>query len=141
MKIAAAIVFAGLATTGLAHAEVVAMTAAIAGSNEVPPTPSTASGTGEVELDTVSRQLSWKVKWAGLSAPLSATHFHGAVPATANAGILVPIPAPNTAAGEVAGSAVVTEQQVTDILAGRWYINMHTPNYPAGEIRGQVVRR
>ncbi len=113
MKIAAAIVFAGLAMTDIAHAEVVAMVAAIAGSNEVPPTPSTASGTGEIVLDTASRQLSWKMKWSGLSAPLSATHFHGASPATANAGI----------------------------LAGRWYINMHTPNYPAGEIRGQVVRR
>lgn len=141
MKIAAAIVFASLSMTSLARAEVVAMVAAIAGPNEVPPTASSASGTGEIVLDTASRQLSWKMKWSGLSAPLSATHFHGAAPATANAGILVPIPASNTASGEAAGSAVVTEQQVADILAGRWYINMHTPNYPACEIRGQVVRR
>ena len=141
MKIAAAIVFAGLAITGIARAEVVGMVVTIAGGNEVPPTPSTASGTGEIVLDTASRQLSWKMKWSGLSAPLSATHFHGAAPATANAGILLPIPAPNATAGEAAGSAVVTEQQVADILAGRWYINVHTPNYPAGEIRGQVVRR
>ena len=36
---------------------------------------------------------------------------------------------------------VVSEQQATDILAGRYYINVHTPNNPGGEIRGQVVRR
>jgi len=41
----------------------------------------------------------------------------------------------------VNGSATVSEQQATDILGGRYYINVHTPNNPGGEIRGQVVRR
>ena len=26
-----------------------------------------------------------------------------------------------------------------DLLAGRWYVNVHTQRYPGGEIRAQVV--
>ena len=31
------------------------------------------------------------------------------------------------------------DQQVGDLLAGLWYINIHTADFPGGEIRGQVV--
>ncbi len=36
------------------------------------------------------------------------------------------------------GSAVITASQVTDLLAGLWYINVHTGLNLPGEIRGQV---
>jgi hypothetical protein len=39
------------------------------------------------------------------------------------------------------GVATINQTQAADLLAGRWYINLHTPNNPGGEIRGQVVRR
>ena len=36
------------------------------------------------------------------------------------------------------GSAVLTPGQLVDMLAGKFYINIHTVNNPSGEIRGQV---
>jgi hypothetical protein len=38
------------------------------------------------------------------------------------------------------GSAILTDAQVADLLAGLYYVNIHTDAYPAGEIRGQFVK-
>lgn len=37
------------------------------------------------------------------------------------------------------GTIEVTEEQLADLQAGRYYINIHTEAHPDGEIRGQVV--
>jgi hypothetical protein len=37
------------------------------------------------------------------------------------------------------GSAILTAPQESDILAGLWYLNLHTTSFGAGEIRGQVT--
>ncbi len=124
-----------------AAAEVVRMHAELSSAAEVPPNPSPARGSAEVTLDTTTRELTWRITFTNLTVPLSAMHFHGPAAPTANAGIVVPIPASPAQASIINGSATVSEAQVTDILAGRYYINIHTPNNPGGEIRGQVVRR
>jgi hypothetical protein len=36
------------------------------------------------------------------------------------------------------GMAVITETQESQLLAGLWYINIHSTFRPGGEIRGQV---
>ena len=41
--------------------------------------------------------------------------------------------------GRMEGSAELTEEQMADLQAGLYYINIHTPENPDGEIRGQVV--
>jgi hypothetical protein len=38
------------------------------------------------------------------------------------------------------GTASLNDGQIGDLRAGLWYINVHTAKYPAGEIRGQVVK-
>ncbi len=40
----------------------------------------------------------------------------------------------------VSGQATLTDAHAADLLAGRWYINLHTAANPGGEIRGQVTR-
>ena len=42
-------------------------------------------------------------------------------------------------ANPIKGSATLTEQQVTDLMSGQWYFNIHTAQNPTGEIRGQVL--
>ena len=40
----------------------------------------------------------------------------------------------------IGGNLYTVDQQVADLKAGRWYINVHsTPNYGGGEIRGQLL--
>jgi hypothetical protein len=40
----------------------------------------------------------------------------------------------------VVGTAVLTEEQVEQLLAELWYFNFHTPAFPGGELRGQIIR-
>ena len=39
------------------------------------------------------------------------------------------------------GSKVLTDDQIADLMAGKWYVNVHTKANPGGEIRGQVVAK
>jgi hypothetical protein len=45
----------------------------------------------------------------------------------------------NGTAGSAAATVTLTDAQETDLLAGRWYANIHTPTYTGGEIRGQLA--
>ena len=120
-----------------AFAEVGKMKAELKASNEVPPNSSTATGSVEATLDTSSRSLTWLVNYAGLSGPAVGAHFHGPGEPGKNAGIVLPFKSP---LAPIQGEAVLTEIQAADVLAGKWYVNVHTERNPGGEIRGQLVR-
>jgi len=111
-----------------------AMTVPLSASNEVPPNPSSGSGTGKVELD--GNVVKWTVTYSGMTGPVTAAHFHGPAPAGSNAGVVVPFAGP--LASPIIGSATLTPAQVDQLKAGMWYINLHTAANPGGEIRGQV---
>jgi len=44
----------------------------------------------------------------------------------------------NAALNAIKGEATLTPEQAKQFEAGDWYINVHTKDHPAGEIRGQV---
>ena len=89
-------------------------------------------------FDTSTKSLQWTVTYEGLSGPATAAHFHGPAPVGQNAKVQVPI-GKDALASPIKGSAALTEQQVTDLMAGQWYFNVHTEQNPTGEIRGQVL--
>ena len=111
-----------------------AMTVPLSASNEVPPNPSSGSGTAKVELD--GSVVKWNISYSGLTGPVTAGHFHGPAPAGSNAGVVVPFAGP--LASPIIGSATLTPAQLDQLKAGMWYINLHTAANPGGEIRGQV---
>ncbi len=113
--------------------------ASMTGSQEVPPVTSMADGMAEVQLNTHTNKLSWKVTYRGLSGPAVAGHIHGPAAPGQSAGVVIPFT--NVATQPVAGETTVTAQQIADLVAGRWYVNIHTPAHPGGEIRGQLNRR
>jgi hypothetical protein len=94
------------------------------------------TGTATITLDTNSNTLSWVIDWSDLSGNPIAMHFHGPALPDQNAGVQVPT---GVVGPPVIGGAVLTDTQEDDILAGLWYINLHTDVFPAGEIRGTVV--
>lgn len=112
--------------------------ATLDGKSEVPATTTGGNGTAELDYDAASKKLSWKLSYSGLSGPATAAHFHGPAEAGKNAGVAVAIP--NATSSPVQGSATLTEAQAADLLAGKYYINIHTQANPAGEIRGQVTK-
>ncbi len=112
--------------------------AALDGKAEVPATTSAGKGTADLDYDAASKKLTWKLTYSGLSGPATAAHFHGPAETGKNAGVAVAIP--NAGASPVDGSAVLTDAQAADLLAGKYYINIHTAANPGGEIRGQVTK-
>lgn len=113
--------------------------ATLSGAQEVPPVSTAASGTAAITFNQATRQLSWNVTYAGLSGPATMAHFHGPAAPGANAGVALPIGGAGMTS-PASGQATLNDAQVADLLAGRWYVNIHTAANPGGEIRGQVAR-
>lgn len=112
------------------------LSARLSGANEVPATSSTASGTLSANLDKQTRMLTWTVNYTSLSGPATGGHFHGPATTGQNAGVALPFA--GSLASPIRGSATLTDAQVTELVNGRWYVNLHTAANPGGEIRGQV---
>jgi hypothetical protein len=96
------------------------------------------SGTGSFVLN--GHDLSYTVSWSGLSAPATAGHIHGPAAAGQPAPVEFPFSGVSGVAGSVSGVVTgMTDKQVTDLFAGLNYVNIHTGNFPSGEIRGQIL--
>ncbi len=52
----------------------------------------------------------------------------------------IKVPIPNATASPAQGSATLTDEQAADLMAGKYYVNVHTAANPGGEIRGQVTK-
>ena len=127
---------ATFAFAGPAFAE--KMKATLDGKSEVPPNASAGTGTADIDYDAATKKLSWKLTYSGLSGPATAAHFHGPAEAGKNAGVAVAIP--NATSSPIEGSATLTDAQAADLVAGKYYVNVHTAANPGGEIRGQVTK-
>ncbi|MBF8293791.1 MAG: hypothetical protein HW389_336 [Bacteroidetes bacterium] len=113
--------------------------AKIDGSQEVPPTTTTATGSAVVLLSP-GGSASFRVTVAGLTP--SAAHFHNG-PAGVAAGVVKTITLVNNSASGTwtSGDATqpLTNALLRDLVRGRLYVNAHTSTNPGGEIRGQVL--
>ncbi|MEO8012853.1 CHRD domain-containing protein [Polaromonas sp.] len=126
-------------STSMSGANLVALSTQLRAANEVPPNASQGSGSVDAVLNKDTNLLRWKVSYTGLSGPATAAHFHGPAAAGANAGVVLPWPSP--VASPMEGSATLTPAQAAELMAGRWYANIHTAANPGGEIRGQMMVR
>ena len=121
-----------------AYADTVMFKGTMSGSTEVPPKTTDGKGTATASLDTTTKTLSYSVDYSGLTGPATMAHFHGPAEAGANAGVIVKFDSP---ASPIKGTATLTDAQMADLMAGKWYANVHTATNPGGEIRGQMVKQ
>ena len=142
-----------LAITHPALAEMISFKAELKGSNEVPPNDSKGTGTVTATYDTASKKLTWKGEYSGLSGPATMAHFHGPADPTwqisteprsqdphSLAGIADVAVAITPSTSPFEGSATLADDQAGQLMAGQWYVNIHTAAHPDGEIRGQVLK-
>jgi hypothetical protein len=114
---------------GAAHAETQKYMAMMKGASEVPANDT--AGTG-----MAMATLTYTVTYSGLTGSATAAHFHGPAAPGANAPPTVPM---TSLASPIKGTATLTDAQVADLQAGKWYFNVHTAAHAPGEIRGQVM--
>ena len=140
---AAVMVAAVTAITGCGlmdrQSNLVAFTTQLRAANEVPPNASRAIGSVDAVFNKDTNLFRWKVNFSGLTGPATAAHFHGPAAIGANAGVALPWQGPIVSPLE--GRATLTPAQAADLMAGRWYANIHTVANPGGEIRGQMTVR
>jgi hypothetical protein len=136
MMLATIALSAGVALAGPALAE--KLKAVLDAKSEVPPNTSAGTGTADIDYDPATKKLTWKLTYSGLSGPATAAHFHGPAEPGKNAGVAVPIA--NAGSSPVEGTAILTDAQAADMMAGNCYVNVHTAANPGGEIRGQVTK-
>jgi len=100
----------------------------------------TGTGSATISFDTDTRLLTWDVVWSGLSSAGFAAHFHGPALPGEDAGIVVDFGGvPVGTSGGHSGDATISETGAAELLAGLWYLNVHSANFLNGEIRGQVL--
>ncbi|MBO0979292.1 CHRD domain-containing protein [Microbacterium sp. SD291] len=85
-------------------------------------------------------QFCYSLDVTGLTTAAVAAHIHVGEQGTAGP-VRIPLTVPGATSFEVDDCATVTDPA---ILAGiqenprGWYVNVHTPTYPGGEVRGQL---
>ncbi|HEY6121009.1 MAG TPA: CHRD domain-containing protein, partial [Pyrinomonadaceae bacterium] len=122
-----------LANAGIAGTKL--FTADLSGSQEVPPTSSTGTGRSSVVLNAAETGATVNLSFSGLTSAQTAAHIHGPADPGVNGPILFPLPN-----GQVTNFVItLTAAQVADLKAGKDYVNVHTTNFPNGEIRGQYT--
>jgi len=118
--------------------------ATLTGAGEVPPNNSPARGLMEGTFDTDTNTLEWTVTYSGLATAPIGAHFHGPVSylgLTPEENAPIQVATPGSLASPFHGVAKIDNDQAKDLKDGRWYFNLHSKQFPAGEIRGPVVRR
>jgi cysteine-rich repeat protein len=93
------------------------------------------TGTGTFTMDTVANTLSFNITFSGLGSAEIAAHIHGFAGPGVPAGILFPLPGGSPKVGVWPFLAA----QQANITAGLTYVNIHSVNFPGGEIRGQIL--
>ncbi|HET6850985.1 MAG TPA: CHRD domain-containing protein [Pyrinomonadaceae bacterium] len=160
------VVLAVLMLSAIAKADTLAFTATLTGSQEVPPTGSPGIGSALVTLDTVTNLLTVNVSFAGLGSPTIASHIHCCTPPGVNAMVATTVPTfPGFPLGVTTGTYLMTFDLtlastynpafitahggtvagaqaafIAGLLSGQTYLNIHTTQFPGGEIRGQLLQ-
>lgn len=99
---------------------------------------SSGSGSALLTLDTATGGVMITGTYTGLGSNQTFAHIHGAAPRGMTAGIVLTLNGTGGTTGSFSGSGVLSPAQMTDLLNGLHYVNIHTSNFPLGEIRGQL---
>ena len=125
----AAVAAVGLMSASAASAQMVHYSANLKGADGI-------KGTGMVQAMLDGKSFTYSATYAGLTGPAVAAHFHSAATPGGNGPPALPAvvtPSP------IQGKATLSDAQIADLNAGKWYFNLHTAANPGGEIRGTVT--
>jgi uncharacterized repeat protein (TIGR01451 family) len=103
------------------------------GAQETPPHVTPARGTATLLLDKDERTARVSLRFGGLSSTETAAHIHASAAPGQSAPPVFDLPSGSFSDFQI----TLTSQQVSDLKAGLFYVNVHSQNFPSGEIRGQ----
>ncbi|MFT2008252.1 CHRD domain-containing protein [Pontibacter sp. 13R65] len=107
----------------------------LTGAKEVPANTSQATGTFNGTFDKTTRIITYTITFTGLNP--TAMHFHKGDP-TESGPVTIGIGSAPYTSPVTGQTPALTQEQAAELLSGRWYVNVHSAQFPAGEIRGQL---
>lgn len=114
----------------------------LSGLQEVPQVETLAKGWLDVSYNKQTKILKYTVRWSDLTGIPVGSHIHGTAPKGVNAGVKHNFTAllPKAVSGTFTNSVMVDGVAIKEdsLLKGYYYMNIHTPKFPGGEIRGQI---
>lgn len=149
-----------------AQASTITYTAVLSGVSEIPVNASPGNGLATITVDTITHFMEVDVDFADLLSPTVAAHIHccTAIPGGANVGVATQLPsftgfplgvtsgaydfffdlskAPTYNPAFVAaqgGLALAETALLNGMATGNAYFNIHTNQFPGGEIRGLLT--
>ncbi len=111
--------------------------ATINGASESSPNPSTATGSSTATFNKDTKILTVNVTFSGVTATNG--HIHKGAVGVAG-GVIFGFTAPITSPINYTSPALDATQEA-DLFANLYYVNIHSAAYPAGEIRGQLIKQ
>ena len=125
-----------LAQTDAPSENLVSLSAELRGDTEVPPGDPDGFGYAQITVNVDTGELCFRLSVAGTDVPTGA-HIHEGGPGVAGP-VVVPLEAPTD--GLADGCVDVSVLTLAPILAnpGNYYVNIHTAEFPAGAVRGQL---
>ena len=113
---------------------------ALNGLNEVAPNASPGSGFATVVVDDVANTVFVNLNFTGLTAPATAAHIHCCSGPGVNSGVIIGLSGfPAAASGSYSNTFATTAGNIAGIEAFGSYLNIHSANFPGGEIRGNLT--
>jgi hypothetical protein len=106
----------------------------LVGAEETPPVTTTATGTGTITI-AADKTVSGSVKTTGIEGTVA--HIHTGAVGQAGPPIITLTKGADGAWMVPAGSKL-TDEQFAAFKAGNLYVNVHSADHKAGEIRGQL---
>ena len=132
-------VVSAAAVAGVVQAAPKSFSVPLSGAAQVPPVTSPGSGTANFTWDPATRGLTWSITFSGLSSPATMAHIHNGT-AGKNGPVVLWLSTRGTPpASPFTGSATLTPAQARQLATGAWYVNLHSKDHPAGELRGQLA--
>ena len=111
----------------------------LTGGQEVPVNTSAATGNVTVNLNRSTGAVTVTGQFNNLVSNATAAHIHGPAAPGQIAPPLITLTVPAAMSGTITGNGTMSDVQMTDMLGGMTYVNIHSSTYPEGEIRAQIV--
>jgi len=118
----------------------VTYTLTLNGAAEVPMNDSNATGNVTVTLSPGTGAVSVMGTFDSLSSDGLSAHIHGPAGPTEIAPIILTLTVDPDRNGDVSGTGVLSPALVTAMQNGKTYINIHSNDFPEGEIRAQITQ-
>lgn len=110
------------------------------GQQMVPPVNTSATAHFSGTYEHGPNKWNFDISWLGFHSPATAIEVRGPAEWGQNGHLVFTFPVDAATEGKDYFQVTLTDAQATNLLSNKYYYLVKTEAYPAGEIRGQIIR-